>query len=94
MPDNMSETTGSGPPPGVATKLFQANKPPPSAQPAVLAIFEALTDRLSRGLGAFTSSTTTLTLESLTRGYPADVVVTEAAVVAASAFVPQWNGFV
>ena len=94
MPDNMSETTGFGPPSGVATKLFQASKPPPSAQPAVLAIFEPLTDRLGRGLDAFTSLTTTLALESLTRGYPADVAVTEAAVVAASAFIPQWNGFV
>ncbi len=92
MSDNTSEPTASRLTPEVTTKLFQASKPPPSTLPAVLAVFEALADRLSCGLGALTSLTSNFTLESITRGYPTDVPTADAAVVGASAFVPQWNG--
>ncbi len=92
MSSKTSEPTASRLTPEVTTKLFQASKPPPSTLPAVLAVFEALADRLSFGLGALTSLSPNLTLDSITRGYPTDVPTADAAVVGASAFVPQWNG--
>lgn len=91
MPDSASGSIRSSTSPGVATKLFQANKPPPSALPAVLAFVEDLAGRCRSGLGELTSLDPNFALASLTRGYPTDAPFADDAVVGASAFVVQWN---